>query len=82
MRAVQTTWDRDRGVPCKQHGIAIEVWRGNNMGSRLKCVMQTVWDRSSMMVFLTPPKMSRFGAHSDWLKFEMERSDWSCAYCR
>ena len=20
--------------------------------------------------------------HSDWLKFEMERSDWSCAYCR
>ena len=19
--------------------------------------------------------------HSDWLKFEMERSDWSCAYC-
>ena len=20
--------------------------------------------------------------HSDWSKFEMERSDWSCAYCR
>ena len=20
--------------------------------------------------------------HYDWLKFEMERSDWSCAYCR
>ena len=26
--------------------------------------------------------MRRFGAHSDWSKFEMERSDWSCAYCR
>ena len=27
-------------------------------------------------------KIRRFGAHSDWLKFEMKRSDWSCAYCR
>ena len=26
-------------------------------------------------------KWADFGAHSDWLKFEMERSNWSCAYC-
>ena len=26
--------------------------------------------------------MVNFGAHSDCLKFEMARSDWSCAYCR
>ena len=41
MRALQIKWDRDRGVPCKQHGIAIEVWRANNMGLRLKCAMKT-----------------------------------------
>ena len=36
--AMQTVWDRDRGVPCKQFGIAIEVWievcRANSLGSR------------------------------------------------
>ena len=39
-------------------------------------------DISSMWGHLTPPNLARFGAHSDWLKFEMERSDWSCAFCR
>ena len=42
---MQTVWDRDRGVPCKQHGMAIELCRANNMGSRSRCAVQTVWDR-------------------------------------
>ena len=42
---MQTVWDRDRGVQCKQHGIAIEVCSANNMGSRSRCAMQTTCDR-------------------------------------
>ena len=37
---------------------------------------------SSMCAILNPQIWQDFGAHSDWSKFEMERSDWSCAYCR
>ena len=32
---------------------------------------------SSMCAILNPQNFLDFGAHSDWSKFEMERSDWS-----
>ena len=35
-----------------------------------------------MLVFLTEQKCGADLVLSDWSKFEMERSDWSCAYCR
>ena len=35
-------------------------------------------EASSMCAILKHQIWGRFGAHSDWLKFEMERSDWSC----
>ena len=39
-------------------------------------------DTSSMCVFLRDQIWADFAAHSDWLKFEMGRSDWSCASCQ
>ena len=42
---MQTVWDRDRGVPYKQFGIAIEVCRANSIESRPRCAEETVWDR-------------------------------------
>ena len=32
--------------------------------------------------FSSTKNVQILGKASDWLKFEMERSDWSCAYCR
>ena len=49
------------------------------MSTDVDIVMQR--DVSSIWGHLTPPKMWGNLLHSDWLKFEMERSDWSCAYC-
>ena len=46
---MQTVWDRDRCVQCKQHGIAIEVCSANNMGSRSRCAMQTTCDRDRVV---------------------------------
>ena len=37
---------------------------------------------SNIWGHLKHQKCAYIGAHSDWSKFEMERSDWSCAYCR
>ena len=37
---------------------------------------------SSIWGHFNPQKLRGNLLHSDWLKFEMERSDWSCAYCR
>ena len=33
-----------------------------------------------MCAILNPQKCADFGAHSDWSKFERERSDWSRAF--
>ena len=37
---------------------------------------------SSIWGHLNPQIWQDFGAHSDWSKFEMERSDWSCSFYR
>ena len=45
MFAVPTVWDRDRCLPCKHYGIAIDVCRANSMGSRSMFAVPTIWDR-------------------------------------
>ena len=36
-------------MPCKEYGIAIEVCRAKSMELRLRCAVQTVWDRANCM---------------------------------
>ena len=54
----------------------LDMVNRNNGGKLMSSKISSIWGH------FNHPKCADFGAHSDWSKFEMERSDWSCAYCR